>query len=79
MTHFERIQQEAKQVKALGEKIGYGHMMELASALWRKHLKEKGYPDTGAFVPTLMAFIDYKEQEPVKESAKTYDEFVKDI
>lgn len=32
---------EAMAVKKLGESIGYGNLMELASALWRKDLKDQ--------------------------------------
>ena len=29
------IKKEIKEVETLGKKIGYGHLMQLASALWR--------------------------------------------
>ena len=41
---------EARQaVSELGELIGYGRMMQLASKLWQESLKAKGYPPGGAF------------------------------
>ena len=51
------MESELKQVKELGEAIGYGHLMSLASALWRKSLKDNGYPVSGAFIPALPFFI----------------------
>jgi len=45
---------EEDAVKLLGEKIGYGRVMELASKLWSDSLvKNHGLPGTGAFVPAL--------------------------
>lgn len=50
-------------VKLVGEKIGYGNLMDIASTLWRRHLRDNGYPESGAFYPTCPSFID-------KETAK---------
>lgn len=50
---MDRRTYEAIAVKMLGEEIGYGNLMEWASALWRKELKEKGIPANGAFVPKI--------------------------
>jgi len=44
-------------IKSIGEQVGYGHLMCVASALWRKSLKEKGIPEDGAFVPMIPAGI----------------------
>ena len=44
---------EAMAVKKLGEAIGYGNLMEWASALWRKKLYDLGCPTEGAFVPRI--------------------------
>jgi hypothetical protein len=49
----EQFTKEILDVKELGEKIGYGNMMAVASALWRKSLKDKGYPTGGAFIPVI--------------------------
>ena len=67
---------EIKEVKELGEKIGYGNMMSIASALWRNSLKEKGYPIDGAFVPTCLQFIKDDLQDLDKDSRKLYDKMV---
>ena len=48
--------EEIEKVKQLGDEIGYGHLMELASALWRKKLKYSGMPESGAFVTTIIPY-----------------------
>ena len=45
---LERYKRECIEVKRLGEQIGYGNMMTIASALWA--LEE----DDGAFYPTIL-------------------------
>ena len=50
-------------VKLVGEKIGYGNLMSIAGTLWRRSLRDQGYPESGAFYPTCPSFID-------KETAK---------
>lgn len=77
MRDKEIIKTEVIQVKELGEKIGYGHLMELASALWRKSLQEKGYPTSGAFIPIIEALIVKDALDISKRSKTTYDEFVR--
>ena len=48
---------EIAAVKLVGEKIGYGNLMSIASALWRRMLRQEGYPVSGAFYPTCPDFI----------------------
>lgn len=67
---MDRRTYEAVAVKMLGEEIGYGNLMEWASALWRKNLKERGIPINGAFVPKIA------ELSPVQE---LYDAMVTKI
>lgn len=59
MTHRHKVEL----VKKLGEELGYGHLMHLASALWRESLKSKGFPTEGAFIPTAIFGLteDYKK------------------
>ena len=73
----QRIKIEVEQVKQLGEQIGYGHMMELASALWRKSLEEKGYPISGAFIPTIGQCIEKEMFKATVNERKAYDAFVR--
>jgi len=69
---------EISAVKALGEQIGYGHLMELASALWRKSLEQKGYPTSGAFVTALESDVKKIRTEQYEKEKAIYDELVKD-
>jgi len=67
---------EIKAVKELGEKIGYGNMMCIASALWRKSLKEKEYPVSGAFVPICLQEVKEESKDLDKQSREMYDKMV---
>jgi hypothetical protein len=69
-------QEEVNRVQELGSKIGYGHLMCIASALWRKSLKESGYPAIGAFVPTALPFIEKEIAESTKSERELYDKLV---
>jgi hypothetical protein len=51
----ERFKRECEEVKRLGDQIGYGNMMTIASALWAKMLIDKGWTDSGAFYPTILS------------------------
>jgi len=68
---------DVNNVKELGEEIGYGHLMSIASALWRKSLMEKNYPIDGAFVPTCLSFVDKEIVHATKGERNLYDEMVK--
>lgn len=48
---------EVLHVKALGEMIGYGNLMDIASILWAEQLKRDGFPDSGAFYATIISEI----------------------
>lgn len=54
---------EIKAVKELGERIGYGNLMHIASALWdrdlRRTMKDNEFND-GCFVPTCFCFVKDK-------------------
>ena len=69
---------EIEEVRELGERIGYGHLMSLASSLWRKNCLEKGYPIWGAFVPTCIPFVKDEHKQMTEDSAKNYDKIVSD-
>lgn len=51
----ERHKRECEAVKELGDQIGYGNLMTIASALWAYDLIEDDLPDTGAFFPTILS------------------------
>ena len=44
---------ETPLVRGLGERFGYGAVMDAASALWVEVLEQKRYPSGGAFTPGL--------------------------
>ena len=41
-------------VQLLGEDIGYGAVMSIASRQWRQYLIDLGISDSGAFVPVII-------------------------
>lgn len=51
----ERFRRECEAVKRLGDEIGYGNMMTIASALWAKLLIDNELGDGGAFYPTILS------------------------
>lgn len=51
-------QSEAAAVRRLGDHIGYGRMMQLATQLWGDHLESIGLPRSGAFVSALQHDLD---------------------
>jgi hypothetical protein len=65
---------EIAAVKLVGEKIGYGNMMYIASALWRRSMRKKGYPTSGVFFPVLP---DEKDPDMVREMYHADDELDK--
>ena len=50
-----RFKREIEEVKRLGDQIGYGNMMTIASALWAKMLIDEEFGDGGAFYPTILS------------------------
>lgn len=53
-------------VKRLGEEIGYGNMMDIASALWTMKLSDDRYTRI-MHVPTVKPFIKKKEWERIEQ------------
>ena len=68
--------EEVLAVKKLGDEIGYGNLMNIASALWRDMLKKTGTPIEGAFVPTCIPFIKKGYHDP--KSTENYDCIIKE-
>lgn len=69
---------EVVAVQRLCEKIGYGNLMHIASALWRRKMVKaygKGY-ETGAFVPTTKNLIKDEWQESLHKEMKVMDRLV---
>lgn len=57
MTIEEIYRHEILYVKALGEMIGYGNLMDIASILWAEQLKRNGLSDSGACYSTIISEI----------------------
>ena len=60
-------------VKEIGDKIGYGHLMSLASAFWRADLKKSGTPADGAFIPTTIRYVKDKYKKEKRDGQRIYD------
>ena len=69
---------EIRKVKDLGEEIGYGHLMALASALWRRDMVITGKPISGVCIPVTIDMIVKEEeiQKIVNDEIKLYDKIV---
>lgn len=52
------------EVRELGDRIGYGELMSVASIIWAAKLIDQGLPDEGAFYPT--AIFNMKESNLTK-------------
>lgn len=63
------------EVKKLGNEIGYGHLMSIASALWRKRLIEMDVPESGAFIPMVQTGV--KDDWLNEDEIKNYDNIIK--
>ena len=61
---------EIKAVKELGDKIGYGNMMDIASSLWAIMLEDKYGHSLGAFEPVCMFQVADKEKKKLEQSRK---------
>jgi hypothetical protein len=72
-----RIKQEVAAVEWLGNSIGYGHLMALATALWRRKLKSEGLPEHGAFIGVCDISIKKDRIKSVMEEVHMYDEIIK--
>lgn len=73
-------QLEIEAVKNLGEQIGYGNMMSIASALWAVNLTEKhDLPANGAFVPTVSILMKRKERKRAEEEQQRMMKQVKRV
>jgi hypothetical protein len=57
--------EEIRAIKALGERIGYGNIMSIASGLWAVMLEDSYGIDSGAFVPTVIPLLKEDERERV--------------
>jgi hypothetical protein len=73
---------EVQAVKDLGERIGYGNVMIIASALWAKNLKNKygiEIESTGAFVPAALLQLKKRDKEDAIASLRLVIDNIKDL
>lgn len=72
-----KLKREVEAVRQLGSQMGYGHMMELASALWREDLQENLGFSSGAFVPVCTYSVKKVDRPMIDKSSNQYDKIVK--
>jgi hypothetical protein len=75
---MENLKNEIEAVRQLGDSIGYGHLMSLASSIWREKLSPDGI-ESGAFVPVCMYSVKVSDLDMVNRSTAHYDKIVKDF
>ena len=75
ITQEKQMVEEVLLVKRIGDRIGYGHLMSLASALWRRHLP-KGQ-EHGAYVCVCDVSVKEDILDAVRATNEVYDEIVK--
>lgn len=73
---IDTFKDQVKLVKSIGDNIGYGHLMFIASALWRKDLKEHGVPPEGAFIPTIEYSVKKTDLKSIQKDKELYDSII---
>ncbi len=76
MTRDDKILKDMAEVKKLGDRIGYGNMMAIATAFWKKLLIDGGGTDSGAFHGVPKAGIKKDWIKSVESGEKIYDEYL---
>lgn len=76
-----RYRFEVVAVERLGEQIGYGDLMWLASALWRRKLvKHRGEGhEKEAFLPTMSCLLNEEGLDIFQQQIEVYDDIVKSV
>ena len=75
----EKIEADVYACYMLCQSMGYGHAMEIISALWRRDLKSKGIPTDGCFVPALKSTITGRYKSLTEKSNRTYDSIIEKV
>lgn len=68
MYNEESRKAEIQKIKELGKTIGYGNIMDIASALWTLELERLHGIKNGAHIPTVEQFLTEEGKEVAKES-----------
>ena len=71
--------QEIQSVKELGDRIGYGNVMDLSSALWQIMLEDKHGLHSGAFIPTIAGFMHPEEAARAINERKDKIDIIREI
>ena len=77
-----QYKEQVQIIRKLGEQMGYGHLMALTSAVWRKKLcDEHGEKyKSGAFIPVVDCVVDPEFlRVSMKPEIELYDNIVKRV
>jgi hypothetical protein len=73
---------EIKEVQELGERIGYGNLMNIASVLWAMKMKKSHNIDFGGHVATVLPCMKKKDaarkETEIKNKMKMYESYLVD-
>lgn len=74
-----QYKEQVQVLKKLGDEIGYGHLMALASAIWRKKLCDEHGEQykSGAFIPVVDCVVEPEHLRKMKPELELYDGIVK--
>ena len=77
----ESIKREARAIRDICERYGYGNVMEWASAFYRYSLKEVGLPPEHAYIPVLPVLCNENDEGIAlgKETRELYDSLVQAV
>ena len=75
ITQEKHMVEDVLLVKRIGDRMGYGHLMSLASALWRNNLPNG--QKMGAFVCVCDVSVKEEILDAVRATNEVYDEIVK--
>lgn len=75
----QNFKDEVHVVKSLGQSIGYGHLMQLASTLWANDLESHGLPRLGAHVPTVMTLLTEDGKKIAESSDNEYQCLIREV
>lgn len=75
----QNFKNEVQAVKSLGQSIGYGHLMQLASTLWADDLESHGLPRSGAHVPTVMPLLTEEGKKIAESSDNEYRSLIREV
>ena len=70
---------EEELVRELGEKIGYGNMMDLASECWSDDMIKNGYPTSGVFITALPSDSNQRVIEELEEIERMFPNDFNDV